>query len=66
MTAYAEAKDCKDAILIYPEGFDTVLSGKVGRINIRNVVFSLDGDLEKAGNRFVENLFGMIIDEKFR
>jgi 5-methylcytosine-specific restriction enzyme subunit McrC len=65
VTAYAEAKDCLEAILIYPEGFYTNLSGKVDRINIRNVVFSLDGDLKKAGNRFVENLFGMRIDEKF-
>ena len=62
VTAYAEAKDCQEAILIYPEGFDTVLSGKVGQINIRNVVFSLNGDLEKSGNLFIKELFGIGIE----
>jgi 5-methylcytosine-specific restriction enzyme subunit McrC len=58
VTAYAQTKDCRDAILIYPEGFGPNLRGRVGQINIRSAVFSLDGDLEKAGNRFVEDLFG--------
>jgi 5-methylcytosine-specific restriction enzyme subunit McrC len=64
VTAYAETKDCQEAILIYPESFGAVLSGKVGPINVRSVVFSLDGDLEKAGNRFVEDLLGTRIEEK--
>jgi 5-methylcytosine-specific restriction enzyme subunit McrC len=63
VTAYAETKDCREAILIYPEGFCTNLSGKVGRINIRNVLFSLDGDLEKAGNLFIKELFGIGVEE---
>lgn len=57
VTAYAETKDCREAILVYPEDPGTSLRGRVGRINIRSVAFSLDGDLEKAGNRFVEDLF---------
>ncbi len=61
VTAYAQTKDCREAILIYPDSFGSVLRGKVGTINIRSVVFSLDGDLEKAGNRFVEDLCGEII-----
>ena len=63
VTAYAETKDCQKAILIYPEGFGTVLRGKVGQINIQSIVFPLDGDLEKAGNRFVKDLFGIGIEE---
>ena len=63
VTAYAETKDCQEAILIYPEGFGTVLRGKVGQINIRSVVFPLDGDLEKAGNMFVKDLFGIGAEE---
>lgn len=63
VTAYAETKDCLEAILIYPEGFGTVLRGKVGQINVRSVVFSLGGDLEKAGNRFVKDLFETGIEE---
>ena len=47
VTAYAETKDCKEAILIYPEGFGTVLRGKVGQINIRRIVFPLNGDLDQ-------------------
>jgi len=58
VTAYAETKDCREAILIYPDSFGSVLRGKIGPINIRSIVFSLDGDLEKAGNRFVEDLCG--------
>ncbi len=59
VTAYAETKDCREAILIYPKGLGPNLSGKVGQINIRSVVFSLDGDMEEAGNRFVTDLFGI-------
>jgi 5-methylcytosine-specific restriction enzyme subunit McrC len=59
VTAYAEAKDCQEAILIYPEGLGAILRGKVGQINIRSVVFPLDEDLEKAGNMFVKDLFGI-------
>jgi 5-methylcytosine-specific restriction enzyme subunit McrC len=46
VTAYAEIKDCQEAILIYPEDFGTVLKCKVGTINIQSAVFPLDGDLE--------------------
>jgi 5-methylcytosine-specific restriction enzyme subunit McrC len=63
VTAYAETKDCKEAILIYPEGFGTVLRGKVGQINIRSVVFPMDGNLEEAGNMFVKDLFGIGAEE---
>ncbi|MDD2756172.1 MAG: restriction endonuclease [Methanothrix sp.] len=58
VAAYAETKDCRDAILVYPVSLGQNLSGKVGRINIRSAVFSLDGDLENAGNMFVKDLFG--------
>ncbi|MDQ1261150.1 MAG: 5-methylcytosine-specific restriction enzyme subunit McrC, partial [Euryarchaeota archaeon] len=63
VTAYAETKDCQEAILIYPEGLGAILRGKVGQINIRSVVFPLEGDLEKAGNMFVKDLFGIGYEE---
>jgi 5-methylcytosine-specific restriction enzyme subunit McrC len=63
VAAYAETKDCRDAILVYPVSLGQNLSGKVGQINIRSVVFPLDGDLEKAGNLFIEELFGIGIKE---
>jgi 5-methylcytosine-specific restriction enzyme subunit McrC len=64
VTAYAETKDCRDAILIYPKGSRINLKGRVGQINIRSIAFSLDGDLEKAGNLFIKELFGIGIKER--
>lgn len=59
MVAYAEAKECQEAILVYPMPLAKPLDIKIGRIRIRSLTFSLEGDLEQAGSRFLENLLGI-------
>jgi 5-methylcytosine-specific restriction enzyme subunit McrC len=56
--AYAEAKACQEAILIYPTPLSEPLNIKVGSIRIRSLTFSLAGDLEQAGYRFLQDLLG--------
>lgn len=55
IVAYAEATGCREAILIYPKPagpFDR----QVGDIRVRTLAFSLDGDLEQAGQAFLQTL----------
>lgn len=56
VVAYAEAKGCKEAILVYPMPLIEPLDIRVGRIRIRSLTFSLAGDLEQAGYRFLEDV----------
>ncbi|MGF1939426.1 MAG: hypothetical protein RM347_034645 [Nostoc sp. ChiQUE02] len=56
MIAYAQAKRCQEAILIYPVPLAEPLNIKVGTIQIRTLTFSLTGDLEQAGYRFLQDL----------
>jgi 5-methylcytosine-specific restriction enzyme subunit McrC len=58
MVAYAEAKGCQEAILIYPAPLAEPLNIKVGSIQIRSLTFSLALDLEQAGYRFLQDLLG--------
>lgn len=58
--AYATAKDCDEAVLIYPTQLPSPLDVFVGekqKIHVRSLVFALDGDLEATGQRFVDALF---------
>ncbi|MBO3459464.1 McrC family protein [Aetokthonos hydrillicola Thurmond2011] len=56
MVAYAEAKGCHQAILIYPSPLAEPLNIKVGSIQIRSLTFSLEGDLEQAGYHFLQDV----------
>lgn len=56
VVAYAEAKGCKEAVLVYPMPLIEPLDIRVGRIRIRSLTFSLAGDLEQAGYRFLEDV----------
>jgi 5-methylcytosine-specific restriction enzyme subunit McrC len=58
ITAYAEAKAANEAILVYPGMMPVALDSFIGRIRVRSVAFSLDSDLEAAGNRFLNAVFG--------
>jgi 5-methylcytosine-specific restriction enzyme subunit McrC len=54
VVAYAEAKGCDEAVLIYPRPLQSPLDARVGqRIRVRSLTFALDGDLEEAGQRFL-------------
>jgi 5-methylcytosine-specific restriction enzyme subunit McrC len=54
VVAYAEAKGCNEAVLIYPIPLRSPLDAHVGkRIQVRSLTFALDGDLEEAGQHFL-------------
>ncbi len=57
VVAYAVAKGCREAILVYPSYHAVPLDITVGDIRVRSLTFALDGDLEAAGRMFVERLF---------
>jgi hypothetical protein len=56
VVAYAKAKGCQEAVLVYPSALSNPLNAEVGDIRIRSLVFSLDGDLDEAGRAFVQNV----------
>ncbi len=56
VVAYAESKGCRDAILIYPANSRASQETLVGDIRVRYATFSLDGDLDEAGRKFLEAL----------
>ncbi len=58
VTTYAVAKNCREAILIYPTPLSQALDETIGDIRLRSLTFSLDGDLEQAGQTFVDLLMG--------
>lgn len=57
VVAYADAKNCHDAILIYPTPLTESLDVVIGDNRVRSLSFSIDGDLDEAGNKFMANLF---------
>ena len=54
--AYAEMKDCEEAMLVYPIPLLSSLIKTDGRIHVKALTFSLDGDLEEAGQTFLKDL----------
>jgi len=54
--AYAEAKGCSDAVLVYPSVLTPDRSVIVGNKRIQTIVFDLAGDLQVGGSRFVAGL----------
>jgi len=56
VVAYAEAKGCEDAILIYPAPLPHPLDETIGNIRVRSLTFSLDDDVKQAGQNFLNNL----------
>jgi 5-methylcytosine-specific restriction enzyme subunit McrC len=56
VVAYAEAKGCHEAALVYPTRLLRPLNTMVGEIRVRTLTFSLDGDLEQNGASFVREL----------
>jgi 5-methylcytosine-specific restriction enzyme subunit McrC len=57
VVAYSKAKNCTDAILVYPSSVENGHDVWIGHeIRVRDVAFSLDGDLEQAGQNFMNCL----------
>jgi 5-methylcytosine-specific restriction enzyme subunit McrC len=56
VVAYVEAKGCRDAVLIYPVALPVPLDETVGEIRAWSMTFAIDGDLEEAGQQFLDVL----------
>jgi 5-methylcytosine-specific restriction enzyme subunit McrC len=56
VVAYAVSKNCHEAILVYPENLAYPLDEWVGDIRVRSLTFSLNDDLDRAGQVFLQNL----------
>jgi 5-methylcytosine-specific restriction enzyme subunit McrC len=56
VVAYAEAKGCQEAVLVYPISLKRPLDTKIGKIRVRTLAFRLDGDLDANGSSFVRDL----------
>ena len=59
VTTYATAKNCSEAVLVYPAPLKQPFDEPIGNSNIRvrSLTFSIDGDLEQAGKTFLNRLF---------
>jgi 5-methylcytosine-specific restriction enzyme subunit McrC len=60
ITAYATIKRSRNAILIYPISLREVVDARIGDIRVRSLAFRLDGDLEEAGQAFLQNVGGVV------
>jgi 5-methylcytosine-specific restriction enzyme subunit McrC len=56
IVAYANALNCQNAILVYPQNLTKPLDIKHGAIRVRSLTFSLDSDLNEAGKTFLTSL----------
>lgn len=58
IVAYAEKMRCEEAVLVYPRDLPTTFEAWVGDIRVRSLSFSLDGDMDQAGHRFMRTVLG--------
>lgn len=56
VVAYAAAKRCHEAVLVYPSAEIQPFETQIGEIRVRTLAFDLSGDLEPSGFRFLEDL----------
>lgn len=56
MISYAKAAECYEAFLIYPTGPKEPLDVRIDDIRVRSLTFSLDSDLDRAGQAFLQEL----------
>ena len=54
--AYAHARTCSEAVLIYPVTLSAPVDIHIRDIRVRGLVFSLTDNLEDAGQRFLNEL----------
>lgn len=54
--AYAQVKNCPEAILVYPAPLPQPLDTLIGGIRIRSLTFSLSGSLEQTGQEFLRQM----------
>lgn len=56
IVAYAQARRCREAALVYPELPKWPLDVTIGDVRVRALRFSLEGDLEGEGAAFLDQL----------
>lgn len=56
IVAYAVSKNCHEAVLVYPQPLAKPLDSTISQIRVRSLSFSLNGDLERSGAAFVDDL----------
>jgi len=56
VVAYAKIKNCHEAVLIYPAALTRSVDAPIGDIRVRSLTFSLDNNIEEAGQNFIQNL----------
>ncbi len=56
VAVYALARDCREAVLIYPQPLSPPLDVRLDDIRVRSATFALTGDLEENGRVFLEAL----------
>jgi 5-methylcytosine-specific restriction enzyme subunit McrC len=56
VVAYAQSKNCQEAVLIYPSKLNNPVNQYVGDIRVRCLTFSLENNLDEGGKIFLENL----------
>ncbi|MEM7713830.1 MAG: restriction endonuclease [Cyanobacteria bacterium P01_A01_bin.68] len=56
VVAYAVSQKCSEVILIYPTTLTHPLDKFVGNIRVRSLTFSLDKNIDEAGNTFLKQL----------
>lgn len=59
IVTYAKAKNCHEAILVYPQPLPRPLDIWLDNLHIRSLTFSLDSDLEMAGQQFLKNVLSI-------
>lgn len=57
VVTYAVSKHCSEAVLIYPTVLNNSFNQYIGNIKVRSLTFSLNENLEDAGNAFLKLLF---------
>jgi 5-methylcytosine-specific restriction enzyme subunit McrC len=60
VVAYAAAKDCTQAFLLYPTPSVVPLHTKVGQIEVHSFAFDLNGDLVTSGTALRRQLFSRL------
>jgi 5-methylcytosine-specific restriction enzyme subunit McrC len=58
--AYADTMGCNEAILIYPSKLLHPIDHTPGSIRVRSLTFDLSGDLDKAGQSLIQDIFSLV------
>ena len=66
IVAYAVARGARTGVLIYPRRLSRPFRAEVGGISVLAVSFSIDGDVEAGGRRFLEEIAAVLAREHMR